>query len=139
MTRSEARAVYPRAYLYWSSGPKGQRCWSNKRGKQRGVLARAPLAQAPAVVKAQETIPAEKPLPYRPQWEWVFDTVAHPAEPPEEFSTFPPGEEPDVWPRLEIEPAHKNGMVLIVTLSAMALVLGIWLQKWRSRRLRITW
>ena len=37
MSRNEARKVWPRAYLYWSGGSRGQRCWSNRRGG-RGII-----------------------------------------------------------------------------------------------------
>jgi len=38
MNRSEARKAWPRAYLYWSGGPRGQRCWSNRRHNRRIVF-----------------------------------------------------------------------------------------------------
>lgn len=140
MSHSEARQAYPRAYLYWSGGGRGQRCWSNRRGRHRVIPARALVVQA-SVPKAQEALPAEpKPKPYQPQWGWVFDVVANPLDLSDEYySTFPPGEEPDVWPRLETAQVNKDGTVMLVTLSAMTLVLAIMFQRWRARRIRITW
>jgi len=104
------------------------------------IQARALVVQA-SVPKAAEALPVEpKPKPYQPQWGWVFDVVANPLDLSDEYySTFPPGEEPDVWPRLELEPGNKDGAVLIVTLTAMTLLGGILLQRWRAKRIRVTW
>ena len=53
------------------------------------------------------------------------------------FSTFPPGAEPDVWPRLD-EPANRGGIVVVVMSGLLAMALGLALWRWRLGRVRIT-
>ena len=140
LTRSEARAAYPRAYLYWSGGPRGQRCWSDRRGRRRVVSSRAltVLAAVPPT-PTQETTHIEPVLAWQPQWSWVSENAFMRVVPPTElpYSTFPPGEEPDVWPLLE-PPQNTSGSVLVLMCGAMAAVFGLMFVRWHSSRIRIT-
>lgn len=135
LSRSEARQVWPRAYLYWSGGPKGQRCWSNKRGKRVWIVPAKVMAAVPPM--PSEPVHIEPVLQWQPQWSWVFSEI-YQREIDEPFTTFPPGTEPDVWPVLA-QPAANHGELLMVLASGMvALIFGIMFVRWHSRRIRLT-
>jgi len=138
LTRNEARALYPRAYLYWSGGSRGQRCWSNRRGRRHVVPGRAWIVQASVPPKEQEIEHIEPALMWQPQWSWVFEAVNSRAQAEEPFTTWPPGTEPDVWPSLENPPSNTPGTVLVVLCGIAAFMFGTALTRWHSRRIRIS-
>lgn len=150
-TRQEARAAYPRAYLYWAGGPNGQRCWSNQRGRRQNRIA-APdrVAQLPAPAIPTPPAPAPVVLPYglvppyiaeaaprsildTPQWAWVADARAalHDDDRYPIFTTFP-NREPDVWPVVE----QRSGEM--IAMFAILLIAGALLWRWNRSRIRWT-
>jgi hypothetical protein len=139
LSHAEAKRVYKGAYLYWSGGPKGQRCWSNQRGKQKVVPARALIvrAEVPREI-AKEPIHVEPTLQWQPQWDWIFqDALFKPVESGTIYSTFS-GEEPEVWPALPPPEDNRGGLIIVMTCGAMAMVFGVMFVRWHSTRVRIT-
>ena len=156
-TRQEARLAYgPKAYLYWSGGPNGQRCWGDRRLRRQGRAVApernipAPAAVAPAVAPAPPAPPAPVVLPYgltppymseavprsildTPQWAWVAEARAalHEGERGPIFTTFP-NREPDVWPVVE----QRSGTM--IAMFAILLIAGAMLWRWNRSRIRWT-
>jgi hypothetical protein len=87
--------------------------------------------------KKQETIHIEPELYWSPEWSWVFDVVRDNPLTFDGYSTFPPGEEPDVWPVLP-PPSRNDGVGIVVACAAAAMVFGTMLHRWRMTRIRIT-
>jgi len=137
LTRSEARQKYKHSYLYWSGGPKGQRCWSDRRRDRRVwiVPAKAMAAVPPEIPK--EPVHVEPVLQWQPQWSWVFSEI-YQREIDEPFSTFPPGTEPDVWPVPERTSANNSDVIVVLMSGALALIFGVMFVRWHSSRVRIT-
>jgi hypothetical protein len=73
-----------------------------------------------------------------PRWQWIAEAraAAHEGDYPI-YSTFQPGAEPDVWPRLD-EPANAAGAIIVVMSGLFAMGLGLALWRWRLGRVRIT-
>ena len=72
-----------------------------------------------------------------PRWAWVAEARAAARDEDLPYSTFAPGTEPDVWPRLP-EPVNAAGMVIIVMAGLLAAAFGLGLWRWRLGRVRIT-
>ena len=142
LSRSEARALWPREHLYWYAG-SGQRCWSNSRRSAKSPFPSrpAPLAPAPPAPQAQPwyILPAELTLgPYYAPPEHVFawdrlttagmreHALPEPPEPPGTviYSSFAPGREPDVWPALGVEVPWYYGTPGGILAALLAVVLG---------------
>jgi len=78
MTRSEARQVYKHRYLYWSGGPNGQRCWSDRRRDRRIVFVpvkamahEPPAPPAPLEISTDAVADMMPPLKVSPiEWRW---------------------------------------------------------------------
>lgn len=146
MAYGEAKAVHRGAYLHWRRGTHGRRCWGvkerNHNGAGRAVFARS----APADEKQQ---PKNEPpffvepwnLLDHPGWAWIrparlwWDEKQQPENEPLRFvdragdvifTTFPLGQEPEIWPVLETEAAALRwaaaGALLALVLWALALV-----------------
>lgn len=150
-TRQEARQAHgPKAYLYWSGGPNGQRCWSDRRvRRQNRSVAPERIVQPPAPA-ALAAAPAPVVLPYglvpphmaevvprsildTPQWAWVAEARAalHEGERGPIFTTFP-NREPDVWPMVE----QRSGTM--IAMFAILLIAGAVLWRWDRSRIRWT-
>lgn len=115
----EARLLWPREHLYWYAS-SGKRCWSNNR-RSRSPVARSVAAPAPAPRPPTPWVPLPPELTLGPyynppppppperhptleyapfQGDWPGDVV---------YTTFAPGQEPDVWPPLEPPPEPPRG------------------------------
>lgn len=155
-TRQEARRAYgPKAYLYWSGGPGGQRCWSDRRGRRQsravapernnqssasGVpVAAIPIQPPPPVVLPYGLVPpyiaeaVPRSILDTPQWAWVADARAalHDDDRYPIFTTFP-NREPDVWPVVE----QRSGEM--IAMFAILLIAGALLWRWNRSRIRWT-
>ena len=53
LSKSEARRAVPGAYLYWRGGPKGQRCWYVRGGRQAGYNRPGSINERPVSVTGQ--------------------------------------------------------------------------------------
>lgn len=90
MTKSEARAAYPRSHIYWSGT---SRCWSDRRGRSpvRRQHLRRPAMSSDMEEEQTVPLPSPKPQPL--------------LAPPEIVPVLPPSPQPvqdfdDVWRRL---------------------------------------
>ena len=146
-TRQEARQTWPKAYLYWSGGPNGQRCWSDRRGrrqahrKELAVPVEQPAAAPGLIVIPHGLVPplwAEvqpRSILDTPQWAWVADARAYAGD-ERPFTTFE-GREPDVWPIVEPAVAGSASLVAVLLCGMAAFICG--LLGWRWNRERIRW
>ena len=146
----EARAKWPGAYLTWRYDDKKWQCWSprgaqsrskgggytqNRPGLTGGVTPR-PLPQAddiapefpqPADVRIEQP-PMNVPWPHPGGLGWVWESK-EPFQPKRigddvpVFSTFQPGEEPDVWPS-ELASSRKINAVLPTVAALMMFLMG---------------
>ena len=135
----EAKALHRGAYLHWRRGTHGRRCWGVKERKGN-----VQIVQNVQIVRSDEKQQPKNEPPLfvepwnlldHPSWAWVrlarFDRVEGRDPPVEEvgFSTFLPGQEPDVWPALEKETAAPlGGAAAGGAILAVLVVLG-----WRFR------
>ena len=71
-----------------------------------------------------------------PRWAWLAEAraAAHEDDIPI-FSTFPPGAEPDVWPRLER--AEMASLIVVLAAIELAALLGLLAWRWQRNRLRM--
>lgn len=141
--------MYRGAYLYWhTEGSK--RCWSNRRvGRamlgpaRRAVLDPdpTPAPPPPALVMPAGLMPPHliEPAPRTildsPRWAWVADARAAAHEDDVPYSTFAPGTEPDIWPRIE---RPMPAVVITLLIGQIALLLALLLWRWHAARLRMT-
>lgn len=152
-TLREARAIWPRAHLWWFRDAAGRRCWSSTRGVGRWVPPSRP-APAPLPVPPPPPIalpfwlpPAELALPPRTpteleRWPLVRFPGVEASEARAEgeilYTTFS-GPAPDVWP--ELEPAVPwPGWLWLSRLLALAAIglAGLELRRIWLSRLNIT-
>ncbi len=149
MTYGEAKQATRGAYLHWHRGANGRRCWGI-RGKARTRAAGQFLARfVPPERTVDETQQPENELPLfvslmdHPSWAWAerarraswFEVepigpvipLPDAADARAEYSTFAPGQEPDVWPEMETAASWVGAAVATVAAFVLAgLVVG-WL------------
>jgi hypothetical protein len=134
LSRSEARALWPRTYLHWRT-IDGRRCWA---ARGRRVPAAAPMASPDASPVPRLYVPAElvphiepPPAAAAPELDGPWKTIqelraeATDAVP---FSTFPPGGEPDVWPPCcaTEQPVGPISTTIAISLAVILAAGGIW-------------
>ena len=155
LTKGEARRAYPGAYLYWVGGERrGQRCWGLtkssrlKTGRSFSLPVGTkgsdpenghsfPLAAVNRPVVDEPKHGIEPPL--QPAWETslidqAFQRLKGDVE-QIDYSTFWPGQPPEVWPQLERE-TRWSGSGFAVWLSAIMVlaVVALWPSKTPPRR-----
>ena len=144
LSRSEARALWPRTHLYWNYS-SGTRCWSSRRGGSRSSRQAVRVVRDGAPAPPPPSAPPETLAELMPprwqdnhppgQWAWIAQARAAAHDDDIPFSTFAPGAEPDVWPPLD--DTSRGGIVIVVMSGLFAMALGLALWRWRLGRLRV--
>jgi len=145
MSYGEAKRLHRGAYLRWVAGTHGRRCWGVRERKGNGANALGRVRSAPLTPEPDPTPPAEPwNLLDHPSWAWVKLARLRPPpiDEPEPwvdlvpfeavFSTFAPGEEPEVWPQMETA-APGWGAAVVALLVGMLVGASL---MWRPRWLR---
>ena len=128
MSHGEAKRVYRGAYLHWRRETHGRRCWGVLDRRRTGRVGLEPRAEARDHILPDETQQPEKGPPLfanlldHPSWAyerdhwvdgarrvpWLEVEPLGPVVPVSgttgalaEYSSFAPGQEPDVWPQME--------------------------------------
>lgn len=139
LSHSEAKRVYRGAYLHWRRGTHGRRCWADRR-------VRTPAREVGVAALPDETQrPKNGPLLFVNHPDWAWD-VSHGTAEQEldrrwpqfhpqkltsldrtiEFSTFSPGEEPDVWPQIETAAPMLSSAGRGAAVGGLLAALAIW-------------
>ena len=156
LSKAEARKLWPRAHLYWSSPTSGRRCWSIKRGRSASfpvALVPPPPRPAPPSIDVPPSLappvwrdPAPPPPPSildSPRWAWVAsarelnptlgDMEFRLPSGTEVYSTFP-GEQPDIWPPLERSGSPVWPAILIILAAGAFFAVGSYRRRVRLEK-----
>ena len=144
MSYGEAKRLHRGAYLRWIAGARGRRCWDVSGRRARTPVRGEGVRALSPEVRAEQPPPEPWNLLDHPSWAWVKLARLRPPpiDEPEPwvdlvpfeavFSTFAPGEEPEVWPQMETA-APGWGAAVVALLVGMLVGASL---MWRPRWLR---